>query len=483
MRFKYLLLFSILLVLMPFNSINSKANGVYDGLFDSENPTISVSGRIAGAGIDTIDNNLKTFLTIGAGGSVSYVFQTPHDIKEFSLLSNQTYQTVNLDIMFYDSGKNLLNTKSLSTPTEGVYSLDKIVKNVSSVVIKNKTSNAYEIYEFDLGVQLPIKYDDVSEMNIVSLKNGVQVNFKQPLNNSHFVNAKLYKDGDVLANLGKGVSSFIDYDVESFKTYTYKITSIYDDDTETVGVVQSFSTEQISTDPIDQQPPEEISNLKADIAEDYINFTFDIPPDEDFDHVNIYKNGVVVGQTYTGNYHIENLEPETEYSFKFTTVDMFGNESNGVVKSFTTLTDIDTTPPSAPTGVKIDSRSNGLIVTYKRNTEKDLAGYNIYVDSSKHNASPVTSTSYTVPGLDTDSSYSIYVTAVDKSGNESEPSEMVIGTTSSESLPLFEMGFSLADVAVAVSNWFDTMWLIVAFAVAIPLAFYIAARTKILFLD
>lgn len=49
-------------------------------------------------------------------------------------------------------------------------------------------------------------------------------------------------------------------------------------------------------------------------------------------------------------------------------------------------------------------------------------------------------------------------------------------------IPAISLNFDLADVATAVSNWFSSMWLIVAFAVAIPLAFLIANRIKGLFL-
>jgi hypothetical protein len=50
-------------------------------------------------------------------------------------------------------------------------------------------------------------------------------------------------------------------------------------------------------------------------------------------------------------------------------------------------------------------------------------------------------------------------------------------------IPTVNLTYSLADVATSVSNWFGSMWLIVAFAVAIPLAFLIANRVKALFMN
>lgn len=48
-------------------------------------------------------------------------------------------------------------------------------------------------------------------------------------------------------------------------------------------------------------------------------------------------------------------------------------------------------------------------------------------------------------------------------------------------IPSITLTYALTDVATAVSNWFGSVWLIVAFAVAIPLAFLIANRIKGLF--
>lgn len=49
-------------------------------------------------------------------------------------------------------------------------------------------------------------------------------------------------------------------------------------------------------------------------------------------------------------------------------------------------------------------------------------------------------------------------------------------------IPVINLTYDLADVATGTSNWFSSIWLIVAFAVAIPLAFLIATRLKNLFI-
>lgn len=48
-------------------------------------------------------------------------------------------------------------------------------------------------------------------------------------------------------------------------------------------------------------------------------------------------------------------------------------------------------------------------------------------------------------------------------------------------IPVINLTYSLGDVATAVANWFSSFWLILAFAVAIPLAFSVGNRIKNLF--
>ncbi|WP_155906254.1 hypothetical protein [Bacillus tequilensis] len=48
-------------------------------------------------------------------------------------------------------------------------------------------------------------------------------------------------------------------------------------------------------------------------------------------------------------------------------------------------------------------------------------------------------------------------------------------------IPTISLNYDLGNVASAVSNWFGSFWMIIAFAVAIPLAFLIASRVKALF--
>ncbi|KPJ60811.1 MAG: hypothetical protein AMJ46_04935 [Latescibacteria bacterium DG_63] len=107
---------------------------------------------------------------------------------------------------------------------------------------------------------------------------------------------------------------------------------------------------------------------------------------------------------------------------------------------------IDTAPPAAPVMTEARLSGTSAILHWTRNTETDVAGYNVYFftpdpgsDESytKLNSTLVTRTSYTVTNLTVGTLYYFKITAVDWSGNESASSMpgsvyVVSGSTNGE---------------------------------------------------
>jgi len=90
---------------------------------------------------------------------------------------------------------------------------------------------------------------------------------------------------------------------------------------------------------LDGVPPGEIKNINYYITDKTVNFEFDLPTDEDFSHVKIYQDDVLIADNVTDtSYTFENLDYGGTYNFKFTTVDETGNESEGVVETVTIAT-------------------------------------------------------------------------------------------------------------------------------------------------
>jgi hypothetical protein len=89
---------------------------------------------------------------------------------------------------------------------------------------------------------------------------------------------------------------------------------------------------------------------------------------------------------------------------------------------------IDTAPPAAPVMTEARCSGNTATLHWARNTETDVAGYNVYfftpdpgADESytKLNTELVPGTWYTANGLQPETMYYFKVAAVDWSGNES----------------------------------------------------------------
>lgn len=455
------LIFSIFIPIgNAFASDNNYSNGLLEGIS-------SQSGNF-----NATDNDVSTGINLGKGNAL---FDLGGSYTISKVIWNVSCSAcLNLELL--DGSNNVLVTLH---PDNDVLTDITPVDGVSYVRVVNTNTTTRMVNELE--VFNSIVHDEIT--NLISASSdydSVTLSWDIPTGNGDFTGSKIYRNGIFLTSVNATTDVYTDSSVLSDTTYTYKITAVYSDGFETNGIVSSVIT---PIDVVDLTPPSEVENVAYNIASDSIALTFDNPLDDDFLKANVYVNGVLHGSTMDGTYMIANLNPETNYSIKITALDLNNNESIGVTQTIKTGSLVDLIAPNPPTGVTFESASNGGILSWKRNTETDIRGYNIYIDGIKDNAVPVTSISYSVIGLDPDTTYSIKVTAVDTSGNESGFSSSVSATPNVNSIPLLKMGYSLSDVASGVGSWFSSIWLIVAFAVAIPLSFYISSRIKLLFLS
>lgn len=113
------------------------------------------------------------------------------------------------------------------------------------------------------------------------------------------------------------------------------------------------------------------------------------------------------------------LPADGEYCLRLSAADKSGNKSDTK-----TGFKIDTHPPAAPqlTG-KIDNKVDAVL-SWTKNSETDLSGYNIYRNNLKINTALLTDISYRDPSLK-EGSYTYSVKSVDFAGNESDPSNVI----------------------------------------------------------
>ncbi|WP_304511313.1 discoidin domain-containing protein [Desulfopila sp. IMCC35008] len=147
-------------------------------------------------------------------------------------------------------------------------------------------------------------------------------------------------------------------------------------------------------------------------------------------------NSVKLNDSLISNptYNVSGLNNGQEYQFAVRAVDSFSNmsqESDIVVG----VPD-DGIAPAIPTSLSIsDPGDNTLSLTWSPNSETDLAGYNVYRNSTLLNTTLPTDTSYADSDTVIGGDYSYQITAVDKSGKESALSDTVTATAGKPAPP------------------------------------------------
>ncbi len=106
---------------------------------------------------------------------------------------------------------------------------------------------------------------------------------------------------------------------------------------------------------------------------------------------------------------------------------LFIAASIGLSGCFVDINHPDNTPPGPPTGLSTATGDNFIELFWKRNPERDVAGYNVFVSSSYDGRYELIGSSETPYFLDKDAVngnvYYYAVTAYDSEGNESELSK------------------------------------------------------------
>ena len=368
--------------------------------------------------------------------------------------------------------------------------------------------------------------EDISDLTSIYEDDTVTLKWVNPIGVGSI---SLYRNDVLLTMLDKEANYYHDTDISKDKTYSYKVT-VDIDGNESNGMVSTIKTvsgstgnekvpesdpadleeiesdpadlEEIESDPADLEenelsftddlteidysiiPPANIVSLKSEkVTADSVRLTWDNPVDIDLIQINIYQDGKKIKELpLTSEFTVTKLIPNTDYIFSVSVVDTDDNEGPRMSLPVSTLLGADIVAPATVKGVDVIPSNTTLYVKWLANKEQDLAGYNVYLNGVKRNSTPIKNVFYSVSSLENDDTYNVSVTAVDTTGNESDVVSSY-GVPLSEPMPVIGTDYTLKDVSVGVETWFSQYWLIIAFAISVPLTFYIAARTKLLFLD
>lgn len=229
----------------------------------------------------------------------------------------------------------------------------------------------------------------------------------------------------------------------------------------------------------DNTPPS-VPTLTGNAGDASIALNWSQPSDSDLAGYNVYRNGIKQNAILltVRTFEQTGLTNGVTYSYTVTSVDQTGNES---VKSNVVSLKPEAPPNTInpPSGINASSINQGLVIRWNP-LSVNVTGYNIYVDGLKVNNVPVNNKTYLLTGLTNGQQYQIRITSV-LGALESDLSAPVVGTPSVNSPPLIDLDYKLVDISTGVSNWFGSIWLILAFAIAIPVSFLVGRRVKELF--
>lgn len=473
------------LFLPTFNSASAYTGGLLEGKVIQIGSSINLSE--SGSTGNYTDGDATTSGILGAKDSTSdtiwYKFTEPMDITQVYLDAELTNGLV--FSFFNASGTDM--GQSIVSPTDSTL-VDHVVNDVTYVaLINNNTTETRRVYEFDVLGNLSSASDTTAPSNVTSLSEthtdtDISLSYVLPTD-SDFSHTNVYVNGvkDNGTNI-IGTTYTISGLTES-TLYDVVVKSVDTSGNESTGSSISVTTNATTTG--DTTPPNNVTSLTHTVTDTTLDLSYVLPTDADFSHLDIFLDGIKYNTTpiTATTYSITGLTPSTAYVVNVKSVDTTGNSSNGSTLNFSTTSSIDTVAPSVPTGVVVTTANAGLLVNWDDNSENDVSGYNVYVDGIKDNSTLISSSYYSINALSNDVSYAITVTAVDESGNESASTLSVTGIPLATAMPLIAMDYELVDVADGVASWFSSLWLIIAFSVAIPLSFLVSNRIKGLFLS
>ncbi|NOU81574.1 hypothetical protein GC101_22180 [Paenibacillus sp. LMG 31459] len=178
------------------------------------------------------------------------------------------------------------------------------------------------------------------------------------------------------------------------------------------------------------EPPSAPSDLKSesfDYANVYLSWTSSIA-NFGVKQYNIYNGDTLIGTTQNTNYLVSNISTPSIYRFTVKAVDTNNNISSASNISVIDFSDI--TPPTTPMNFSYkDVKLSGVTLTWSPSTDSSGISKYIIRDQSTNKEYISTGTSYTINNLNSASTYSYSVSAVDALGNKSHSSSILQVTT------------------------------------------------------
>ncbi|MCL9969568.1 fibronectin type III domain-containing protein [Anoxybacillus kestanbolensis] len=309
------------------------------------------------------DNNLSTYYTLSkkdtSVDTIFYTFQNSVDISGFRIKTD-----ANINIYFYDSTGRIIYQSGEFIGDGSFISLEY---NIKSFAIYNWANEVNKVYEFNVYSEDIIPPADVTNLQASEIGEEYVTLTWNETKDVDFSHYQIYQNGYLISE-NYTYTSITIQNLNPNTDYNFMVVSV-----DNKGNKSSGQSVMVTTlVPI----VGDVTDLRAQTEYDRIKLTWTRPQTEFFSHVRIYRKVIEdeiffekstsdgytpMFETNGTNWTDLTVTPDTTYSYKVTSVNIEGNESQGVT--------IETTTPSEPvpvlTGVATTQNENGdYVVTW-----------------------------------------------------------------------------------------------------------------------
>ena len=239
-----------------------------------------------------------------------------------------------------------------------------------------------------------------------------------PVSDQSVVGYDVFRNG-VLIGTSSG-PSFSDVGLSPSTGYSYTVDA-YDSQ----GNISADSASASATTPADTTSPTVPAGLSATLVGSQADLSWQPSSDNvGVTGYDVYRNGTKIASTASTAYADSGVLQGKTYRYRVDAYDAAGNLSAKSAPQ--SLHDPDTTPPSAPTNLKLTPGSKRITLAWTASSDNvRVAGYYIYRNGN--DIATVTGTSYTDAGLVSGRTYKYHLIAYDAAGNKSVASATVSG--------------------------------------------------------
>lgn len=378
-------------------------------------------------------------------------------------------------ILLYTSIAGIQKNYPISYSVTGLTATTSYVFKVTTLDLNGNESIGQTVNVTTLTPDLTAP--DVPINLIISGSNGSALFTWDAVNSVDLKGYFIYKDGVRLFSIPITATNFSYNGLVTGQSYNFQISSIDLSGNESaLSAVQSFTS-------LDTVPPSVPFGLTALSSDSMVSIGWNAVTSNDLLGYYVFQDGVKISGLLTSNtYTISGLTNYQNYDFKVSAVDISGNESllsSAVVGSPIPSPDI--IAPDVPSNLLLFAMDSQISLSWANVTNVDLLGYFVYRDGVKLNSTPLITNKYIDNSVTNAVYYAYEISSIDHSGNESVKSVSVSASPVATNVPKVHVNFTLMDIVNGIQNWFSSIWVLLAFVIAIPLSFYIANRIKALY--